>query len=279
MTIHRNALKRFITPLGSAVLLLAMLVLLAPGQAQACYCECYFSSDCGFLSTCKYNGCIRRRVNGKLKDGRCSFLGLFSVAELPSAGTALDLWLQAYEAAGGSGGGPPDPTLVASAQAVPLSREQHDVIREVAISVQEAYLGLTYYSDPEVHRIGFFTSPEVAVGNSCDDPFSLNDNGTVEALDQTHLGVGQLIRDAMVGELNNPDDGYFESVMARIAIDYPEYRTYSRCEYPHPDHGHEFPFPDGLSCLTEELGRTLGSMTAMTGGATPAGPSSHPERP
>lgn len=241
---------------------LAGVGILAPDRARACFCDCYYSADCGVLSWCYYTKCLNRKVNGKLKDGKCKFLGLLSAdGDLPDATNALDLWLQAFEVSGGTGGGPPDATLVAQAQAVSLPPEKHETVRQIAIAVQEAYLGRTEYTDSEPHLLGYYTPPDISEGADCDSPFAVGDHGSVAALDACHLAVGAKLRQAMIGELSNPGMGEFEARMAEIPAACPTYVTFGRCQFPHPvEHDHEFPYADGLACLEAELGRAVQSI-------------------
>ena len=228
-------------------------------------CECYPGLDrdnCGLLSACILGGCTNRRVNGKLKDGRCKFLGILG-QDISNTAQAMDLWLQAYEVSGAGGGGPPDPVLVASAQSVPLSSEQHELVRQIAISTQGMYLGWTSYLNDEEHLVGFFTPPALTRSEICDNPYEPGDHGIVEPLDACRLAVGQLIRQAMVGELQNPGQGIFDTFMGEIPVACPEYVTYQACEFPHPpSHGHPFPYADGLSCLSFVLMQPLVSIMA-----------------
>lgn len=230
---------------------------LIPQPANACYCNCYYDKDCGWLSSCMYVDCldwikIEDDSIRKLQDGLCKFLERFSIDDIPHTSETLDLWLQAYEVAGASGGGPPDPGLIEQAQSLPLTEEQHNIIREIAISVQAAYLGLTEYPDTLEHRLGFFTPPSLS--GDCIYSFPPEDNGALEPLDDNFLSVGYLVRQAMVQELNEPGVGVFESYMSQIPETFPDYEAYGRCEYPHPSgHEHDFPYYDDLACLNGEL--------------------------
>ena len=264
---HRRLSRRNSSNLFVAGLVGVLCVTVAAPSTEACLCNCYpgHERECGFLSWCKFGGCPGRRVNGKLKDGRCKFLGIFfaGAGDVPNAAEALDLWLQAYEVAAASGGGPPDSGLVRAAQSVLLSLEQHEVIRQLAIATEGMYLGWTSYPDEEEHLIGFFTPPEVQEDADCDEPYPPDDHGIVEALDECYLGVGELIRQAMVGELLDPGKGVFDSFMAQVPEACPKYMTYQACEFPHPkSHGHDFGFKDGLSCLSFVMMEPLDSMMA-----------------
>ncbi len=276
-------------PMGGVLLALvvALPLLFLVAEAQACNkCNCYPGFDyCGEneycrLSTNSNNICQHRNVFSwnpfrlfhKLKDGKCvpnRLVGRRFAArgDIDNAANALDLWLQAYEMAGASGGGPPDATLVAAALRVPLDDDQHEIIRQVAIHVQGMYLGWTSYPNREVHRIGFFNPPDF--GTDClEDPYAEGDHGTVEPLDTCHLDVAGLIREAMVGELSDPDQGVFDSFMDQIPTACPTYETFQGCEFPHPDHGHPFPHEDGLACLNFVMRKPL---TALMLGDVPSG--------
>lgn len=258
-------------------LIVGALLLISDIPASACDCFCYYSSDCPTGAWCSYTGCIKKTVDGKLKDGICKSSFRFPTVDLFNAGEALSLWLQAYEVAGFQsggtigGGGPPDPDLVADALSVPLSPEQHEDIRFLAIDIQGAYLGFTVNPDLLPHQVGFFSPPVVAIAAPCGGPFRPFDNGSVLFLSPTLRGVGAVIREAVVGELRNPGEGVLEANMARIPVEFPDYRTFGRCEFPHPpEHGHAFPFPDGIACLTEELRRAVASIQPPQVGSAPA---------
>lgn len=242
----------------AAVLPIGLLCsLLIHSEAAACDCDCYWSCDCGFLSYCSYGSCIKGTGTSgtdntcattatKLLDGECSFLGLFSTTELPDGADSLEFWLQAYESAGANGGGPPDPSLVALAQGIGLTSKQHEVLRASAIAIQVLYLGDV--DVPPEHTPGFFTTPTIPGGSSCDAPLPAGDHGLVQPLDPCHLAVGALVRQAVVGELRDPNQGVFDSFMSQIPTVCPTYETFMRCE-----DDPEMPYPDGLTCLTEEL--------------------------
>jgi hypothetical protein len=101
------------------------------------------------------------------------------------------------------------------------------------------------------------------VGDGCgylpDDPGFIAQLGP--SVDPTLADVGQLIREAIVGELREPKRRTFDHFMAQIRIKFPKYQTFDRCEFPHPEeHEHEFPYPDGIVCLAGELAGVVSSM-------------------
>jgi hypothetical protein len=215
---------------------------------------CYYKDDCATGEYCNYEGCDHIKVDGKLKDGLCKKAqDLFAAGEVTDGADALDLLLQAFAVAGSTGtGGPPDPALVAQAQGIPLSPEQHDFIRVLTISVMVAHLGVTDSLDDEPHLHGFVSLPELS--GDCEFPYLPADYGSVEPLDACHLAVSDLIRQGMVGEIKSTTGGILDGFINEIPLACAEYETFLRCEYPHPpEHGHEFPYPNGITCLLEEL--------------------------
>lgn len=229
-------------------------ITLTPKSSYACFCECDYSSECGIISWCDWTNCLK--PSGRVAYGICKIFGIFSVADQPQRAQALDLWLQAYEVAGASGGGSPDPTLVAQARSIPISQDQHDAVRLVAIFAQAAYLGF-----PTTTATGLFSFPNWPGSETCDATGSANDNGAVGSLGDINLGVASLIRQAMVGELQNPDQGIFDNTMSQIPVQFTGYQTGGACEFPHPpSHGHTFPFADGFDCLNEEVRAALSSL-------------------
>ncbi|MBI4601214.1 MAG: SBBP repeat-containing protein [Planctomycetes bacterium] len=240
-------------------------------------CNCYYSCDCpgyssenkvycGSYGACNFQPygtldpttCIGGPSCEKPFDGGCHIQPTAIFASSQAAVLrAVTLWLLAFEAAGARGGGPPDRALVARARDVPLAAEEHEAVRELAIQVQALYLGI-------VQRGGLFTPP----ARSGDEPLEPQENGAVAALDRCRLDVAAKIREAISAELEAPRRGSFERRMAEIPKACPDYETPGRCEFPHPpEHGHEFPFADGIDCLTEELGAALRGLLPPEEGA------------
>src|SRR5574341_709282 len=245
-------------------------LLLLPARADA-YCKCYYNQDCqgdggcGVLRPYGSRARLCSHVAGQCKpdpsypnklDGLCvGSRSFFSPVELPTAALACSLWLRAYEVAGSSGGGPPDSGLVAQAYGLGLSSAQNEDIRIVAHFIQALYLGLDSAG-------GDFT-PSLLRPN-CDDPLPPSSNGFVGAIDSSTLAVGVVIREAIVGELRSPGRGVFYTKRGQIPSVSPQYLTFGRCEFPHPpEHGHPFPYPDGISCLAAEA---FGAVSLLLGG-------------
>lgn len=252
MTQRKRVLNHACLWLVPAIFLFGILV---PRPALACSCDCYYNDDCSGLSWCgDYGSCTRV---GK-KDGTCSFWN-FPGVDRPTYAAVLDLWLQAYEVAGAGGGGPPDPALVAQAQAASASLPPQNAqdIRELAFFIEAAYLGLA-------NDGGAFAPPTRP--ENCSAQYPPGENGVVDSIDPCTLAVAQTIREAFVAELLSPGEGNFQAIMAEIPAACPTYATPGRCEYPHPpSHGHPFPYPDGLSCLTGEL---FGPLQGLSPGVT-----------
>jgi hypothetical protein len=163
---------------------------------------------------------------------------------------ALENWLLAYETAGASGGGPPDPVFVAEARKIKLPAGEHKNVRFAAFEVQALYLGPTEHHLIPPLMPGLFTSPIVV--DPC-EPILPEDNGSVGALDADLLGVAELIRQAMVMELRNPGHGEFDFYMGQIEPFYPGYSPLGRCEFPAPPELGDFGYTDGIDCVTERL--------------------------
>jgi hypothetical protein len=190
-------------------------------------------------------------------------------------GQAVDLWVRAYEVAGVRGGGPPDANLLAQAQSLALTPRQQGEIRQLAISIVTLVLGPTVYGDSLSHLRGHFLPP-----TSDDDggPFPEGDNGVVEQLDSSLCAAVASIRAGMVEELQSPNQGLLESRMGQILQVDPNFKTYQRCEYPHPaDHDHPFPYANGIACLTAEMRRIADVLIASQRGlADPGVPGTTP---
>ena len=219
----------------------------AVSQLGACDCNCYFDTDCGavrwFCDT-KANCTPAGDPVGKL-DGVCILPPQYETLDLITYSTALGLLLEAFESAGASGGGPPDPVLVATALSLDLPEEQHEDIRRLAVHIQLSYLGLDFFTPP-------------SLSEDCAEALPNGDHGVIAPLALFQLDVGALIRQAVVGELQSPGQGIFQSLMSLIPIVAPQYETPGRCEFPHPpEHDHPFPFVDGLDCLETQLSETV----------------------
>jgi hypothetical protein len=138
----------------------------------------------------------------------------------------------------------------------------------LAIRIQISYLGLTDYGDDLPFRKGVFAAPPGSggIGGQC----GFGDNHGQIVFSKTNedpsfrltlLGVGQLIREAIIGELRNPQRRTFEHFISQIPINFPEYEPYGRCEYPHPkEHEHTFPYSNGIECFTGELARVVSAV-------------------
>jgi hypothetical protein len=243
-----------------AVLLVIGLLTVAP-QAWACLCKCYFSDECDEANgyKCDRKNCDHNKVNGKLKDGICRKPSSVSTQDQAVAAEALDSWLQAYAVAGATNGGEPDQRLIEEALSLPLTPQQHQDIRDLALNVVLDALGTTSYPD-EFHAVGgLFSLPLVAQPVDCDNAETL-DNGVIAPLDRTSLGVFNIIKDAVVGELRSPGMGILEEGLARIPEEYPDYTTYGVCEFPRVQGGATYPFADGLDCLNSEIRASVHSV-------------------
>jgi hypothetical protein len=247
------------------VLLTAGVIAIANNAFACTNCNCYFSADCASGQSCSYSsGCRVWSANGKRVDGTCSGGGtntVFNSTDSPIAAQALDLWLQAYEFAG-LRGGDPDESLIEQARALPLSPEQHNLIRHLAIDTEIALFGLA--ADPDDEN-GRFILPQSAIGviDICPvpEPAPLSPlseigaaNGTLLPLDPASSTVGQIVREAMVAELKNPYHSDFHHIMSRISREAPVFESSGIC-----DGGPRFPFKDTLDCLNQEVLRMVHS--------------------
>jgi hypothetical protein len=182
----------------------------------------------------------------------------FSGVTSTPASIAVEKWLRAFETAGANGGGAPDSSLVQQAQAVPLSKFQHEAIRRFVIGVQIAYLGYDVYADPNVpHLLGSYSAPAADPNSMIALSFQYyptGQNGTVHALNACTLAVGQVVRSSIVRAVQTEDLSVMDNLATSITAACGTYATFGRCEYPHPaSHGHAFPYCDGATCLASEL--------------------------
>lgn len=256
-------------PIFSFVLTIALTLSLQrsanafPGQ---CSCSCKNSSQCSGLTWCGPEPWACRPtigITGKRLVGQCNFWNSSDVSAgmNQNVADALEFWLLAFEAAGNSGGGPPNASLVAMANAVPLPPSIARTTRELALAVQADFLGV-------VADGGRFTPPPSPA--ACNDPITPGQNGSILPYLSCNAGVAQIIRQAMVNELRNPNQGNFQSQMSQIPFACPSYTTVGRCTYPPPDGPGVFPYPNGLTCLSEELRAPLDSLYETMTGPVPA---------
>ncbi|MFC2173185.1 hypothetical protein ACFLU6_11225 [Acidobacteriota bacterium] len=220
-------------------------------------CNCATSADCKNIFRywdwiCGWGWWCDPPKKHPTWDGKCYRRTFFLSAEVPSATQALDLWLLAYETAGATGGGPPDPLLVEAARQVPLDAKQHETIRLMAFQIQSLYLGVTEHPSIPPRAPGLFEHPS-GPGDRINKALPPDQNGYVPALAPDLLAVAFLVREGVIGEMLNPDQGVLDAQMSQLPILFPTYAPLGMCEYPPPMGPENFPYADGLECLTEEL--------------------------
>lgn len=253
---------------GLKLFLLALVVtflLYAPRPVAAgkWYCDCNNTADCDKIASihdwyCQWLWCYNDPSTPDYEDV-CFLnnnpLSVLFGSHFPDASDAVGLWLLAYETAGADGGGTPDADLVAAAQSVPLSECQHQAIRLIVFNTLALYLGT-------VDDDGPWTPPDIPPDfeSICDLP--IDDNGSVDELDVTHLGVGALVRQAITGEFLTPGEGVFEGFMELIPIQFPAYEPVGRCESIDPPGSGGAVYGNGIECLTGELRGMLDSHLA-----------------
>lgn len=221
-------------------------------------CTCYFDSDCGGWDYCGAGFLCGDR--GK-NDGTCDILhwpgqpGIQHEARAFMA-RSLDLRLQAYETALENGGGLPDSVLMTKANKFPLSPKTHEDLKKVAAFIQVMLHG--------THRKGWAFVDIKPLDECCSYPSDPDDFGRLEfGKNQkiTPLGVAEIVRSAIVEEIRDPNRGIYEDKMGLIRSDFPNFKPVHRCEFPHPkEHGHLFPFYDGVDCLIDQLESVLHSL-------------------
>jgi hypothetical protein len=251
------------TAIVGAVLLVIGLLVVAP-QAWACFCKCYWSTDCADGEYCNYSGCTHQTVDNKLKDGLCKKRASVEPTTQEPAAQALDLWLRAFEDAGANGGGEPNAELLAELQGLGLSDQLHADIREVALAILGQTVGYTSFPDAMHSNPGFFSAPlfvVIAEPQPCETYPTEIDNGVIAPLDDTLLGVTARVRQAVVAELRTPGMGILEAKLAGIEEDYPNFVTTGNCELPSL-RSERSPFNQGIQCLTSELQLMVHSVLA-----------------
>lgn len=239
-----------------AIVCVSMLgVLATPARAA---CDCASAADCAAGNLlkwfCTWSWCSPPAAHPSW-DGWClqdNIPWWKTQADYNNAIMALDLWLQAYEQAGSTGGGPPGAALADAALSIPLSPDQHQGIRRLAIQIVGLYLGLKDHPLIPPLTPGLFLHPE-GPGSIPGDPLPDGENGTVDPLDATLLGVAALVRQAVIGELQNPGAGEFDTIFDNIATSFPAYEPFFRCQFPRPVGLEDFTYADGMQCMREEL--------------------------
>lgn len=177
--------------------------------AAACFdCECYFASNCTETDRgeyCDYVGdcfgddgcvCVNKpdsKIDGVLKCGgpvgqpQCDGLcrgdrggGIdWDDVTAEDVATAFDLYLSAYIEAALGGGGDPEPTLLSSAQAVPLNDAWREEVEDDVHQILIVLLGRD------------FLTPQV--GGACADPY-----GQVPSLGMSGIDLLETVRAAFV---------------------------------------------------------------------------------
>jgi len=224
-------------------------------------CECYYNKDCFFWNVCTdFGKCIVNRggPDGKIQDGMCRFFLWASVDENNNrmlAAESVDNYLLAYEMASMEGSRQPDSKYIELALDPNISQEGHIAIQNIVNNIMVFTVGPSEYEIDVPHRLGYYNPPSVVI-----EEFSMEDQlaglGTIEPIDETTLGALSIVREAVVSEIQNPEKGRFENQMNSLREI--NYETFARCQFPHPpEHEHEFPFEDGISCLISEMGRML----------------------
>lgn len=233
-------------------------------HSSGCQCLCRTSNQCWTWCGPSPWSC-KTHTDGKTLTGLCSIWNILSPEGLDSSprgginlpvADALELWLLAFEAAGMAGGGPPDPALVAQAEAVPLPASVAPTVRKVALQVQVDYLGL-------VEDGGLYDPPPLNA--NCQEVPPHGQNGFVGPFGPCLNTVSTKIREGMVGELRTPGTGVLDARFAEIPVLCPGYLTRGRCTFPPPD-GVPLPYPNGLTCLREECRAPITALFYAIGG-------------
>jgi len=146
-------------------------------------CECYFSADCSGTSRgvrCDYTAkCDQRnkpdeKIGGKLIcgspinqpkcDGMCKATRTqganWGAVDVRLVGKAFDLYLQAYRAAGLTGGGPPSPALLRMALSIPIPDAWHVELQDATHNVFDVLLGWDFMLSLDT-RVCFAEMPAV----------------------------------------------------------------------------------------------------------------------
>ncbi len=123
-----------------------------------------------------------------------------------------------------------------------------------------ATVGPSEYEIEVPHRLGYYNLPdtieynfEIKKKNNLPTP----EFGTLEQMDDPTIQALSITRNAIVAEIQEPNNGIFENQMNSLR-EIEGYGAFGRCEYPHPEeHGHVFFYEDGIDCLISEMGRMI----------------------
>jgi hypothetical protein len=138
-----------------------------------------------------------------------------------------------------------------------LPYDGHLAIQNIVHNVMIATVGPTEYEIEVPHRLGYYNLPdpieynfEIKKKNNLPTP----EFGTLEQMDDPTIQALSITRNAIVAEIQEPNNGIFENQMNSLR-EIEGYETFGRCEYPHPkEHGHPFVYEDGIECLISEMG-------------------------
>jgi len=229
-------------------------------------CECYYNKDCFFLNVCTdFGKCIVNKggPNGKIQDGMCRFF-LFTLLDKGDnrnlSAKAVDNYLLAFETSAMEGISEPNENYLTAALDLKLPYEGHLAIQNIVNNVMIATVGPTEYEIEVPHRLGYYNLPdpieynfEIKKKNNLPTP----EFGTLEQMDDPTIQALSITRNAIVAEIQEPNNGIFENQMNSLR-EIEGYGAFGRCEYPHPEeHGHVFPYEDGIDCLISEMGRMI----------------------
>lgn len=186
----------------------------------------------------------------KVCDGDCTWNPAKCPAEENSQdlGDSMDHWGLAFAIAGSGGGGEPNAGEVALAESFVESSGCQNDVRDVALTMAFVCLGDNFVN-PSLSQpngsIGDLSGPQ----NQC----------ARDVLDMCRLGMRE--------ELLAPSSG---AIASRLNMLSPTCRDYANglhthCQFPHPpEHGHPFPYVDGIACMADELEAAAFSLSPET---------------
>ena len=227
-------------------------------------CECYYNRDCFILNVCTDLGTCIVNTDGPstktIQDQMCRFF-LFTLLDEGDnrnlSAKAVDNYLLAFETSAMKGISEPNENYLTAALDPKLPYDGHLAIQNIVHNVMIATVGPTEYAIEIPHRLGYYNLPdyieynfEIKKKNNLPTP----EFGTLEQMDDPTIQALSITRNAIVAEIQEPNNGIFENQMNSLR-EIEGYGAFGRCEYPHPEeHGHVFPYEDGIDCLISEMG-------------------------